>query len=811
MNKFIGKGLILAVAVCLTVSFAVFAVGCKKENVDDGYTYTTYSSALATNWNPHTWESNADSNVCSYLTSPFVDMTVKDSATGEYQWVYEMATEITDVTADHRSDLTKYGSSLKKGQTANDVTEGYVFEISLNKNAKWENGVEIKADDYIYSMQQLLSPDMKNYRANLYIAGESAVAGGYEYYYSKDSVLYKTVGELGYESNDAAIAGGKTVLVDMWNVWGLSGAKDANGNECPRWVSVLDTVKYRDESVAEGKEGDWISASEIYNDKELHEKFQVGGAYAAYIAIAVKNDEMGYPYDGVGCYKVDDYTIRYVTKTFLDADNFYVSLTSNWLVYKDLYEKLKDTSGSLVTTTYCTSKETTMSYGVYKLDSFQESRQMVFTQNENWYGFTETEDGKLVSYTDFDVDGEKVRQYQTTKIVINVMDDAAAKQAFFKGEISEYIPSAEEFDSYKFSDQFYSYDETYTMSFFFNTDEKMLKAMDKSKGNANSVVLADADFRKAFSLAINRTEFVTATAGYKPAYALLGNVYYYDIFNDVNSVYRNTDQAMRAICDLYGVEYGEGNTYPDLRTAYESITGYNLSEAKALMKKACDNLVAAGKYIEGAEIKINVAWSAGALTADDNKQAALVNRYINAAVEGSGFGRITLIPVGNLANRYNKVPSGEYAVGYGAWGGAALYPFRIFQLYMDPSQYDLNEAANYDPTTETLTLTVRNEEITMTWQDWSNSMTGNGKYAAASDEVKLEIAAQLEKAFLAKYYRIPLCTTVASSLLSYQITNYTENFSQMYGFGGLRLLRYNYNNDEWREFVKSEGGNLSYV
>jgi len=32
----------------------------------------------------------------------------------------------------------------------------------------------------------------------------------------------------------------------------------------------------------------------------------------------------------------------------------------------------------------------------------------------------------------------------------------------------------------------------------------------------------------------------------------------------------------------------------------------------------------------------------------------------------------------------------------------------------------------------------------------------------------------------------------------------------MYDFGGLRLMSYNYNDAEWSDFVKSQGGTLSY-
>ena len=80
----------------------------------------------------------------------------------------------------------------------------------------------------------------------------------------------------------------------------------------------------------------------------------------------------------VGCYKVDEYTIRYVTQAQIDFNYFLTSCTSNWLVYQELYEKHKDTTGALVTTKYGTSKETTMSYGPYKISDLQKGKQIIF-------------------------------------------------------------------------------------------------------------------------------------------------------------------------------------------------------------------------------------------------------------------------------------------------------------------------------------------------------------------------------------------------------------------------------------------------
>lgn len=766
------------------------------------YTYKSYMSALGTNWNPHAWEMSNESTMLSYLETPLATMTILDSENGIYQWVYDAATYVTDVTAEHQDDLTKYQVTLPEGQTAEQTTSGYVFEIGLNPDMKWENGTPINADTYIYSMKALLDPDMKNYRANLYYDGESAVAGGNAYYNSKEEGVYVPYTSL-YASLADAIAAGE-VYIDCHNFWGAAGYIDAEGNEAPQYVSINDETAYS----ADGAGSDEFSGASLYAGYAAY--LEVGGGYESYAVVYKANERMGATFDEVGCYKVDDYTIRYVTQAAIDINYFLVSCSSNWLVYEDLYEAGKDTTGALVTTNYNTSKDTTMSYGPYRIESLQEGKQLVYVKNENWYGYEEQADGSLKAMTSWLVDGESRERYQTNKIVIDVMDDDAAKQAFLKGELSEWTPSADDTLAYATSERLYKVEETYTQSFFFNTSVDALKTMDESKGNTNSVVLSNENFRKAFSLAVDREELVGATSGYKPAYAIMNNLYFYDVYNDPNSSYRNSDDAMQAIVNLYGVEYGEGTPYATLRDAYLSINGYNLTEAKALMATACTELVEAGLYVAGDPIVIRIGWAKGALDSAANQQLALVNKYINAAIEGSGFGPITLEAVGNIENRYDAVPQGEYAIGYGAWGGAAFYPFRNFQVYCDTEQYSINELGCWDPATENLTLVVNGEEVTMTWQDWSRALIGTGPYAGESNELKLSITAQMEELYLKKYYRIPLMSTTACFMVSYQLDYFTENYNIMYGFGGLELMTYNYTDAEWADFIAESNGAISY-
>lgn len=767
------------------------------------YTYNAYDSALGNNWNPHTWETNADDTIQSYLSTPLATMSILDSENGVYQWIYEAATSVEDVTADHQDDLTKYKASLPEGKSASDVTEGYVYELKLNPDMKWEDGTPINADTYIYSMKQLLNPDMQNYRANLYYDGESAVAGGNTYYYSKTKSIMTPYAN-DFASLDDAVNAGVDLYIDVWGFYGAEGYTDADGNEAPQYVSITDETVYGE------AQGDAFSGKDLW---ENYKDYFATPDYASNVAYEKANENYSenMDYDAtVGCYKVDDYTIRYVCQAYLNKDYFMTSCTSNWLVYEDLYEAGKEATGDLITTDYCTTKENTMSYGPYKIESLQDEKQIVFVQNENWFGYEKQDDGSLISYTNFDVDGAPVQQYQATKIVIDVMEDAAAKQAFLKGELSAWTPTADDLLTFSTSDRLYKVPETYTMSFFFNTGKDALKTMDASKGNQNSVVISNEKFRKAWSLAVDRDKFVAATAGYVPAYSLMNGLYFYNVYEDPTSSYRGSEEAMQAICNLYGVEYGSGTPYATLKDAYDSINGYNLTQAQELMKEACDELVASGDYKAGDPINIRIGWAKGAIDSAANNQVKLMNEYLNAAIEGSGFGAITLEAIGNINNRYDDVANGEYAVGYGAWGGAAFYPFRNFQVYCDPDQYSINEAGCWDPKTETLTLKVNGEDVTMTWQAWSQSMVGTGKFASADNQTKLEITAQMEELYLAKYYRIPLCSMTTCSMLAYKCDYYTENYNIMYDFGGLRLMKFNYTDDEWTDYVASQNGTLSY-
>lgn len=331
------------------------------------------------------------------------------------------------------------------------------------------------------------------------------------------------------------------------------------------------------------------------------------------------------------------------------------------------------------------------------------------------------------------------------------------------------------------------------------------------------------NFRNAFSLAINRTELCnTATAGYKPAFSLLNTLYYYNVAEDPTSIYRTSEWGMKTVVELSGIEYGADKQYKTLEEAYNAVTGYDLTKAKQLMKTACDELVAANKYTAGQDIKIQVAFSAPALDATAQKHQTLMNQYLNAAAEGSGFGTITLEYVGNLTARYDDVTDGKYAIGYGAWGGAAFYPFKMFECYLEPDEVagGVHEQGCFDPKTEAMTIeafeytdsngaTKTFAGKTLTWENWSkflkNAKLGNDTI----DDINLRLAllSRIEKAYIEQYYCIPLAGTTIVSLQGYKTDYITSTYNIMYGFGGVRFTNFNYTDAEWTDFVKSNAKN----
>ena len=846
------------------------------------YTMHDYMGAGPTNWNPHTWETNADSLFSSYAEMGFVDVSIADDGVN-FEWVYEMATDIEDVTAEYLADPEKASKWIKnsagempKDDAGNDVTSGCVYRIHLNPNAKWANGVAINADTYVYSMQQLLDPKMQNYRANTYYNGDSAVKNGASYFYS-DSPIFDylmnteaTVEELLAEGSllmpitqpvpmIGMLGAGNLSFVDFDSTYAGYGycdipEYDAEGNlvfvEAEGGAYVLvdgEYVEYDPEvhgeevtlydvsyiSIAEKYKNlkDWNNGyGYIVIDEDNYEEVirdvtawigswltdpSEASGYLPYV-LAYNTGERTEKYDwaNVGLLKVDDYTIDYVLEAPSTEYYFLVSCTSNWIVYEELYEAGKKAQGELIVTTYGTDLDSYMSYGPYKVDTYEKDKQITMSRNENWYGWT---------------DGEHVGQYQTTNIVIDIIaDEATIESLFLAGKLDGLGLNASQLAKYRNSEYLLKTDQTYTFRFIFMSDLNDLKALEETRANGKNLqVLSYDDFRKAISLAIDRAKLCAqGTGGYKPAYYLFNSLYYYDVENNPDSIYRNTEYAKQAVLDLYGITYGPSEVYKTLDEAYEAITGYDLVAAKELFTAVYEQAIADGTYTAGQEIEIQcMASGAATLSEDDSAQERLMNEFVAAATAGTPFeGKITFKFFAGAANRYLDVAEGRQEMIRGAWGGAAFYPFSTIRCYTEPDYMGglnaIHESNGWDPTKESLTLTYdfngdgTPEEVTHMLDEWAISINGGnaerGIESYTNADAKLYIMARLENAVLGSYQCIPWASETACSLFSQKISYATLDYNIMYGYGGIRLMTYNFSDAEWEAYVESQGGKLSY-
>lgn len=802
MNKKIS--FLLAIMMVLSL-LSGLAVAETPANPDAGkmYTYQTFMGSTPINWNAHAWQMSNENALMNYIEAPFVDTTIAEDGVN-FEWIYEMADAVTDITKDF-ADKEKWGIPA-------DSEENYVYQIDLNKFAKWQDGTPITADDLIYSMQQLLDPAMKNYRANNYIDGDSAIRNAKKYFMN-DMVgqpIYKPVynGEDYDEAEDANMQFSLTQDIVFFG----APAKKYYDNDNYKAMFVNGEVDLFAKYVTEGAE-EWLPLTEeakadlLFIAKAFGDENEM--AYKEFCRYDTGEKYTETPWEDVGLIKVGDLSVQYILQQPLEMFYMMSSLTSSWLVNKDLYEQGKKTVENLVATDYGTSLETYSATGPYKLASFEVDKQIMLVRNENWFGYH---------------DGRHEGQYMADQVRLDIIGDHnTALLLFNQGKLDMVDLTSEDMSKYRMSDYLMKTDATYTFRFIFATSLESLAALEQEANDgANKRILHYRDFRRALSLSIDRNRMVTeATAGFKPAYFLLNYLYYYDIAHNSESIYRNSKEAKDAVLRLYDIQYGEGTPYTDLDAAYDAVTGYDVEAAREAFTAAYEQAVKDGNYTDGQPINITCMASADStMDADTTKQQDLMNEFVAEATKGTKLeGKITFKFLTGSKTRYDDVASGKVEMIRGAWGGAAFYPFSIIRVYCEPDYMGgmakIHESNGWDPTKEMLTIKYdfdkngEAEEVTDTLQNWAKGINDVEKYASDPDACMF-ILSNLETAILGSYQCIPWGTDTSVEIRSQKIDFATEDYNIMYGYGGQRLMTFNYTDAEWDAYVAEQGGTLNY-
>lgn len=743
----------------------------------ESFTLDLSCTKLPACWDPQTAHTGLENFIVSLTVSPLVKAQPVDTETGEFRWTYELAESVRDATPERAAELERFGIKAPKN------AEGYVYEIALDPEARWQNGERITAADFVYSMKALLDPAAKRPLGADFVTGAAAVAGGYEYMTRREEAEFIPVCEK-YPSCGAAEEAGEELFIDAWALCGAEGFKDGCGNACPRWLSVSDGTRYYAKaSVA----GEYITGERA---RQAHsEALEPGGEAEG--CLAFKRTVKAPSFEESVGFFAEDGKLVYVCAAPASLDEMMLLLSKPWLVYPR-YHAAEGYAGSPLTT---------MSCGAYQLDSVEDGV-MTFTRNPRYTGWRTAEDGSMLAFTEETVNGEHITRYQTTRVLVREMRYAAAEQELLAGKLTAWEPEGADIKAYSGTRGFTSAPTDETNCIFFNIDPDALRMTDLLRGNTNSAVLSSHSFRRAVSLAVDRSALAQELGG-SVCLGLINSAVLLDPMGDASADYRGTETAMQAVCELYGAAYGEDTPYIGAKEAYAALTGYNVSRAAALMREACTELTEAGLYTEGEPVKIRVACERR--SKDTLRAMELINRYVNSAAHECGFGRITFEVAAVGRREQEAVSSGEYAMGYAPLKTDALDLFGSLTALCDPTLYG-QSGGGFDPYSETLALTVQGKKYSLPFAEWSRSLSGAGRFSGEPAGVRLQILASLEEALLGSFRVIPLTQRNEYLLMNAKARFLTERPSPFCGRGGIEFIAYNYSDPEWEEYTAAAYG-----
>ena len=551
------------------------------------------------------------------------------------------------------------------------------------------------------------------------------------------------------------------------------------------------------------------SYKELLNGKMMNRR--ADSLYAGDFAIVGAKDYLygKTSWENVGILKTGTHSLVFITTAAVADPEFFVpyNLTGTYLVYEPLWEACKtgfDKDGNTVspysdeavsiTTNYSTSLETSMSYGPYKLTEFEQDKQITLQRNILWHGYS---------------DGKHLGQYQADTISCQVISNqSTALLAFLGGDLDSISLSSADMETYAASDYIRYIPQTYTTKLSFNTSAEALS-------QRGSQVLANANFRTAFSLAINRSRFAAAyTSAGAPGYGIINSMYIFDPYT--GAAYRDSEAAKNALVRLYGLSFGPDGEYATLEDAYNAITGFDPTLARQYMQKAYEECVDAQLYDGVSPITLQ-------LSVYQNEDI-YVQMYhflrdaLSSACQGTGFEGLVDLQMVVDEDYYATMESGLTDIIFSTWGGSAYDPYGVlYNCYCDAGVEEFPRQMEYGFDAGAVTVTIRLDGV-----DYTASLQGWARWCAGDPDVVISvngnplpafrdfdaytrcaIYSDLEYAYLSQGVTTPLYYRNSATLLSQKGAYPTDVYRQLVEFGGIAFYTFHYNDEQW-EKVKSE-------
>ena len=579
------------------------------------YIWKSSVVTMASNWNPHTYQTTDDSMPLDYTTVGLFSFIFndelhpvegKDPYAG-YVIVPEMAADMpVDVTKEMKASNPEFGIP----ETAE---TGYAWKVALNPLACWDDGTPINAETYVESFKRLLDPKMLNYRAADWYGQTLSIAGA-ENYANQGRTQYNK--EVGLQFADLVLGADGTYATKEGNPVYIvvgSGLSDwLGGNSLQAYVNAYGAdsfgMTYWEQLVAAMNADGYVALTDETKtwildvitgnpawgetEAELHN----------YLAYGVPYPET-FDWSNVGVLATGEYELTLVLdKSLAGFDLLYnMSGVTNNLVKIALYDACltmsEGANGEEVwTSVYNTNLATSPSFGPYKISYFQKDKAMNFVKNDNWYGWT---DGKHI-YMD-PVDGKIYPMYQTTSIEVQVVAEAATrKMMFMAGELMSYGLGADDYATLRQSEYCYATPAETIFFLILNGHMEAITERENSEGFDKATqdleMLTNTAFHQALGLSYDKDHFAsTISPARSGALGIIGTGYIYD--PDAGAKYRDSDQAKQVLCDFYGVDTTK---FATLDEAVASITGYDPEQAKVFFKQAFDEGIKAG-YINDAD------------------------------------------------------------------------------------------------------------------------------------------------------------------------------------------------------------------
>ena len=778
--------------------------------VEGTYTYNYALAEFPTNWNYHTYQTNIDAEILDYISSGFYVFDYNETKDG-YAMVDGMAVgDPVDVTADY---VGQYG--IVEGDTA----KAYI--LNLRQDLKWQDGTPITANDFVESAKRLLNPEAQNYRADGMYAGSVQIHNAEAYL--KQGQVNMTENNLAptrYLVADLVKAEDGTYTtpdgIPMYIATGFALTDWLSGNTLQYYVegygdAMFDVESFNALAAMANEEGLVAATDETIDLLTKVITFSADWGESAdnipdYLVYEVTYPEVAW--ENVGWFAKSDYELVFVMDAPLDGFYLKYNLPAP-LVNIEMYDACASVVDGVYTNTYCTSAETTMSYGPYKLTSYQADKQYVLEKNEYFYDLSED-------------------TYQATSIVVDCVKEPATRlELFLQGKLDTFGLSKDYMDEYQMSDYCYYATGDSTFAMVFNPDAEALVTAQAAAGeNINKTILTIKEFRQAMSYALDRNAFCLATSPMNaPGFGLFSGL----IISDPESgtAYRTTDVAKNVLAEFWGVseEYGEGKLYADIDEAIDSITGYNLAKAKELYDVAYDTAIAQGLMDEDDVVEIKIGTPNNTTTFYNNGYEFLVNNYTEAVKGTKLEGKLTFSRDDTLGNAFaDALKNNQVDMLFGVgWTGSALDPCGLIEAYVyTDNQYD--DCTDF--TAITCDIEINGTVYTASVQDWQKIMSGAACTITAADgstmeyscgtadkdpENRLAILGALEGAVLQNYNFLPIMDDASAQLRGQQIEYYTEEYIFGMGFGGLKYYTFNYTDAEWDAYVAENNGELDYT